>query len=110
MILLGNILFGIAQVLSMILTLAIWLIIARAILSWVNPDPNNPIVRFLRSSTEPLLQPIQRRIPPIGGTIDLSPLILIFLLYFLQYALVGSLTGYANEFRYGSAARTVGYP
>ena len=50
----------------------------RIILSWVNPDPYNPIVRFLYSFTEPVLAPIRRLIPPLGGMLDLSPMIVFF--------------------------------
>ncbi|MCB0332483.1 MAG: YggT family protein [Bdellovibrionales bacterium] len=80
----------------MIIDLAVILIIIRAVLSWVNPDPNNPIVQFLRASTDPMMRPIQRFIPPIGGGIDISPIVLLFGLYFLRYALVESLIGYAR--------------
>lgn len=83
----------------MILMLALILIIVRAVISWVNPDPNNPIVRFLTTSTDPMLRPLQQRIPLVGGGIDLSPIILIFLIYFLDIALVQSLSDYAMHIR-----------
>lgn len=95
---------GIGQVLDMLLTAALWLIVARAILSWVSPDPSNQIVRFINSATDPLLRPIQSRIPPIGGGIDISPILVIFLIYFLKQALVGTLFGYAREISSGSRA------
>jgi YggT family protein len=86
----GNALQGLARVLEMALTLYTWVIIARALVSWVNPDPWNPIVQFLDRATEPALAPIRRRLGWQMG-IDLSPLIVILILYFLQYALVQSL-------------------
>ena len=86
----GNILQGLARVLEMVLTFYTWVIIARALVSWVNPDPWNPIVQFLDRATEPVLAPIRRRLGWHMG-IDLSPLIVILILYFLQYALVQSL-------------------
>jgi YggT family protein len=67
-----------------------WIIVARALISWVNPDPWNPIVQFLDRVTEPVLAPIRRRLG-WGVGIDLSPLVAILIIYFLQYALVGSL-------------------
>ncbi len=100
MIILGNFLAGIALVLEMILSMVIFLVIARAILSWVSPDPYNPIVRFLTASTDPLLRPLRRYIPPLGGTLDLTPIILLMILYFLQTFLVQTLRDYAQVIRF----------
>jgi YggT family protein len=86
----GNILQGLARVLEMVLTLYMWIIIARALISWVNPDPWNPIVQFLERVTEPVLSPIRRRLGWQMG-IDLSPILAILLIVFLQYAVVASL-------------------
>jgi len=86
----GNVLQGLARVLEMALTLYMWIIIARALISWVNPDPWNPIVQFLDRVTEPVLAPIRRWMGR-GMGFDLSPLVAILIIYFLQYALVGSL-------------------
>ncbi|MFH1243418.1 MAG: YggT family protein, partial [Pseudomonadota bacterium] len=58
----GNFLAAIAKVIDIALTLYMWIIIARAVISWVNPDPYNPIVRFLTSVTEPVLFQIRRRL------------------------------------------------
>jgi YggT family protein len=79
------------QVVVGLLNVYTWVIIARAILSWVNADPYNPIVRFLVLSTEPVLRPFRRLVPPekLGG-LDLSPLIVIVLLQFLKNGLVYS--------------------
>lgn len=86
----GNVLEGLAKILELVLQLYMWIVIARALVSWVNPDPWNPIVQFLDRATEPVLAPIRRRLGG-GMGIDLSPLVAILIIYFLQYALVGSL-------------------
>ncbi len=96
MILLGNLLNGLAVVVEMILSMAMWMLIISALISWVNPDPFNPIVRFLHSVTEPMLRPIRRLIPPLGGRVDISPILLIVLIVFLQAFLVGSMRSYAH--------------
>ncbi len=83
----GNILQGIAYVLDTILFLYMWLIIIRAVISWVNPDPFNPIIQFLGRATDPVLYKIRRRVGLIGG-IDVSPILAILLIMFLQYAVV----------------------
>ncbi len=86
----GNVLQGVATVADWILTLYMWIIIARALISWVNPDPWNPIVRFLDRATEPVLSPIRRWLGWRMG-IDLSPLIAIGVIIFLQIAVIQSL-------------------
>ncbi len=91
MFVLANLLSAIAKILDIALTLYMWVIIARAVISWVNPDPFNPIVRFLHSVTEPLLYPIRQRLPMAFGGIDFSPLILILAIIFVQSFLVESL-------------------
>lgn len=90
MFLVSNLIVAIAQVLYWLLTLYLYIVIARALISWVNPDPRNPIVRFLYNATEPLLYRVRRALPDIGG-IDLSPLVVIVAIYFLQSFLVNSL-------------------
>jgi len=90
MFVLRNVLLGTATVLDYILWLYMWIIIARALISWVNPDPWNPIVQFLDRATEPVLTPIRRWIGWRMG-IDLSPVIAILVLTFLQFAVVQSL-------------------
>lgn len=94
MIILARTLLAIAQILDSLLWLAVILVIAQAIISWVNADPYNPIVRFLNQSTEPLLRPLRRFIPPIGGRLDITPIILILIISFLRIVLVGSLSDY----------------
>lgn len=83
----GNILLGLATVADWALTIYMWVIIIRALISWVNPDPWNPIVQFLDRVTEPVLTPIRRFMGWRMG-IDLSPLIAIMIILFLQIALV----------------------
>jgi YggT family protein len=90
MFVVGNILVGLATVLDYALSLYMWVIIARALISWVNPDPWNPIVQFLARATEPVLSPIRRLLGWRMG-IDVSPLIAIMAITFLQYAVVQSL-------------------
>jgi YggT family protein len=95
----GNVLDGLARVLDLVLTLYLWIVIIRALLSWVNPDPWNPIVRFLHRATEPVLAPIRRWLPSWRWGIDFSPLIVILAIYFVQHALVRSLTDLAWRMR-----------
>ena len=95
MFIIGNLLFAVAKILHLLLSFYMWIIIARAILSWVSPDPYNPIVRFLYAVTEPVLYPIRRRIPMNFGGMDFSPMIVIFIIMFLDNFLVPSLSGLA---------------
>ena len=90
MFVVGNTLLGIATVFDYILTFYTWIVIARALISWVNPDPWNPIVQFLTRATEPVLAPIRRRLGWSMG-VDLSPLIVIAIVWFLQIAVVQSI-------------------
>ncbi len=90
MLLVGNLLIGIGQVLHMIIYVYLFIIVGRAIISWVNPDPYNPIVQFLYSATEPSLRPI-RRVLPIYNGIDFSPILLMIALVFLDQMLVQTL-------------------
>jgi len=98
MFMLANLVAAIAGVLGLVLTLYMYIVIARALVSWVNPDPRNPIVRFLHNATEPLLYRVRRAVPYMGG-IDFSPLIVILGIYFLQSFLVGSLVDLAYRLR-----------
>ena len=90
MFMLGNFIMAIAKLINFVLSAYIWVVIARAVISWVNPDPYNPIVRFLRQVTDPLLLHIRRYVPIMGG-MDLSPMILILIIIFLQSFLVPTL-------------------
>jgi len=91
MFVVSNFLTAIAEILNIGLSLYMYIIIARAILSWVNPDPYNPIVRFLNAVTEPLLFRIRRRVPLIFGGMDFSPIIVILAIIFLKSFVVQSL-------------------
>jgi YggT family protein len=87
---------ALATVLSWGLDIYMWLIIARVILSWVNPDPYNPIVRFLYNVTEPVLSYLRRRLPLVYAGLDLSPLVVLAAIFFLQRFLVPTLLDYAR--------------
>ena len=91
MIILSNFLTAIAKVLDILLSIFMWIVIARAVLSWVSPDPYNPIVRFINKVTEPVLYQIRRRIPVSFGGIDFSPIIVFLAIIFLQRFVVHSL-------------------
>ena len=97
MIIIANFFVAVAKVLNIALSLYMWIIIGRAIISWVNPDPYNPIVRFLNSVTEPVLYPIRRWLPINFGGIDFSPILVILAIIFLQSFLVQSLADLANS-------------
>lgn len=90
MFVVGNFLIAVAAIIGIILRLLTWLIIIRALISWVNPDPYNPIVVFLNRSTDPLLEPVRRRMPRMQ--VDFSPLIVILGIIFVRIFLVASLT------------------
>jgi YggT family protein len=87
----GNFLSALARILDIVLTVYMWLVIARALLSWVNPDPYNPVVRFLYNTTEPVLQALRRRLPLSFGGVDFSPLLVVLVIIFLQRFVVASL-------------------
>ncbi|MEN8262542.1 MAG: YggT family protein [Nitrospirota bacterium] len=96
MFIIGNLLNAIAYILNFVLTIYMYMIIASAVLSWVNPDPYNPIVRFLYSVTEPVLRPIRRRLTFSMG-IDISPLLVILAIWFFQRFVIASLFGMASR-------------
>lgn len=103
MLILANLLNSIAVILGIILQTLIILISIRVILSWVNPDPYNPIVRFITSISDPMLElirPLGRYVNPRGSRLDLLPLVLVLILIFLQSFLVQSLHDYAFQLRH----------
>ncbi|MEK6600138.1 MAG: YggT family protein [Deltaproteobacteria bacterium] len=100
MFIFANLLDASATVVSYLLTLYMWIIIIRALISLVNPDPYSPIVRFLYQVTEPILYPIRRRLPFMGG-IDLSPIIVLLVILFLQVFLGRTLNELAVRLRMG---------
>ena len=87
----NNFLMALAQLVEFLLVAYMWIVIGRAVISWVNADPSNPIVRFLYEVTEPLLRRIRRLLPVSMGNIDFSPMILILAIMFLQNFLVPTL-------------------
>ena len=91
-------LLWIADVLGLAIQAYIIIIIIRAVLSWVNPDPYNPIVRFMYRVTEPVLRPIRYRLPDLGG-LDISPMVVIVVLWFAQSVLLSSLRDLALGLR-----------
>ena len=91
MFIIGNFLSATAQILKIVLELYMWVIIIRALLSWVNPDPYNPIVQFLNSITEPVLYRVRQLIPMSSIGIDFSPIVVILIIIFLQSFLVNSI-------------------
>ncbi|RMH60130.1 MAG: YggT family protein [Zetaproteobacteria bacterium] len=90
MFVLGYLLQAIAELLHIVLMSAMIVVIARAVLSWVSPDPYNPIVRTIMQLSEPLLYPVRRRLPLLGG-IDFSPMLVLLVIIFLDDFLVASL-------------------
>ncbi len=91
MFVLANLIMAIAKILSVVLSIYMWVIIIRAVISWVNPDPFNPIVRTLYQVTEPVLWRIRRLLPLQFGGFDFSPILVILAIIFLQQFLVNSL-------------------
>lgn len=98
MFLLSNFLQAGATLLDYVLTIYVWIIIIRALISWVSPDPYNPVVQILYRITEPVLAPIRYRMPDLGG-MDFSPLVVILVIFFLQSFLVRSLHDMAQLMR-----------
>lgn len=91
MYIVGYFLMAAAKVADVLLVLFMWVIIFRAILSWVNPDPRNAIVRFIHNATEPVLYPIRSKLPINFGGIDFSPIIVFLAIIFLRTFVVNSL-------------------
>lgn len=91
----SNLLTAIARILDVVLVIFMWIVIARAILSWVSPDPYNPIVRFIHNITEPVLYQIRKRLPVNFGGIDFSPILVLLAVIFLRQFVVQSLYDFA---------------
>jgi YggT family protein len=99
MLVFRNLLVAVATVLDYVLVFFMFITIARAVLSWVSPDPYNPIVRFIHNVTEPVLYQIRKRLPMMYGGIDFSPIIVILIIIFLRIFVVDSLEGLAGSLR-----------
>jgi len=97
MFVLSNLVTALARVTDFGLTIFYWLVLVRALISWVNPDPGNPIVQILERTTEPILAPIRRLLPPMA--IDLSPIIAFLIIIFLKNFMVQTLYDIAFRVR-----------
>ncbi len=95
MFVVGNFLEATAVVLGYAIEVLWWLVIIRAVLSWVNPDPHNVLVQFIERTTEPVLRPFRELVPTYKLGIDVSPILAILFLYFLKIFLVKTLLGFA---------------
>ncbi|MCM8786445.1 MAG: YggT family protein [Candidatus Omnitrophica bacterium] len=102
MFIISNFLIALAKVLELTLTILWWLILIRAIISWVNPDPYNPIVLFLQKTTEPILYPIRRLLPfTLRYGVDISPIIAFLLITFIKHFVVQTLLDIAIKLKFG---------
>ena len=101
MFIFANLLLAIAHILDIALTAYMWIVIISAVVSWVNPDPYNPIIRFLRAVTEPVYRPISKLIGYRLGPIDISPMVVILAIIFVQKFLVSSLIEFAYKLKRG---------
>ena len=95
---------ALAQILSMVINLYIWVVIIAALISWVRPDPYNPIVQILYKLTEPLYAKIRRVIPTIIGGVDLTPILVILALKFIDSFVVQLLFSLASQVQRNSNA------
>ena len=99
MFVIANLLTALARILDLVLNVCVWVLVARAVVSWVNADPYNPIVRFLIAVTEPVLRPIRSRLPLNMGGIDFSPMLVFVAIIFLRSFLVQTLLELAAGLR-----------
>ncbi len=97
MFVMKNLVFAFATILDYVLWAYMWVLVIRAVLSWVSPDPYNPIVRALYSITEPVLSFLRRKFPLMAGSIDFSPMVAILVIIFLQRFLVRTLFDLASR-------------
>ena len=97
MFVLSNFIIALAKIIDIALTIYMWIIVFRALISWVNPDPYNQIVIFLYRVTEPVLGPIRRRLPMSNIGIDFSPIIVILVIIFLKIFLVETMIQMATH-------------
>ena len=95
----GGFLMALLQLVLTVLSLYTWVIIIRALISWVSPDPYNPIVQLLQRLTEPVLKPLRRLVPPrMTGNIDVSPILAILLIQLVRYTIIYSFSSAARLF------------
>ncbi|MCL4476008.1 MAG: YggT family protein [Nitrospirae bacterium] len=102
MFIFGNLILAIANILDIVLSVYMWVVIIAALISWVSPDPYNPIVRFLYSVTEPVFRPIRRLIGFRLGPIDISPMIVILAIIFIRRFLISSLIEFGYKLKGGA--------
>ena len=102
MFVVANLVLAVAQVLDMILSIYMWVVIIAAILSWVSPDPYNPIVRFLHAVTEPVFRPIRRMIGFRLGPVDISPMVVILAIMFIRRFMISSLIEFGYKLKGGA--------
>jgi YggT family protein len=97
----ANLLLAVARIADILLTFYMWIVIISALLSWVNPDPYNPIVRFLYALTDPVFRRVRRVVGFRLGVIDISPVVVILAIYFIKYFLIQSLIEFAYKLKGG---------
>lgn len=96
----SNILMGLAQILNIVFEVYRWIVIIAVVITWFSPDPSNPLVKALRSLTEPVFRFFRRHLPfLVAGGIDFSPMVVFLVLIFLDYALVRNLMDFAERLR-----------
>jgi len=98
MFILAQLLLALSRLVDITFTLYMWIVIVRALVSWMSPDPSNPLVRFLVGVTEPVLRPVRRHLPLVGG-FDFSPVIVIIVLVVAEGFLVNTLRDLAFQLR-----------
>jgi len=97
----ANLLVAMAQILDIVLWFYFWILIGRVVVSWVQMDPSNPIVRYLYAATEPVLERVRARLPITAAVgFDFSPIVVWLAVIFLQRFLVRSLYDLANVLKY----------
>lgn len=97
----GNFIIALGKVLELVLDVYMWVIVIRALLSWVNPDPYNPIVRMLHKLTEPVLKPLRSLIPSGSIGLDFSPFLVILGIIFIRSFLITSLIEWGFRLKQG---------
>ena len=102
MLVLGNLFLAVGNILNILLDIYYWIVIIAALISWVNPDPYNPVVRFLHAVTEPVLRPVRRLIGHRLGPVDISPLIAILAIIFIQKFFIASLIEIGHKIKGGA--------
>lgn len=94
---LSTLIEALAQILSVVINIYIWVVIIAALITWVRPDPYNPIVQILYKLTEPVYVKIRKVIPTLLGGIDIAPILVILALKFIDLFVVRLLFGLANS-------------